>query len=91
MGGEGGWKNPRITPSQSSSGSEPEIIRTGTGGNQAGQGDDEKFQAVLERKVTEALEEGDTLDQLVEGLAVTEEEERRRVMQKYEAAAPRES
>ena len=76
MGKKKGRKNPWITPSQSSSGSEPEIIRTETGGNQAGGRDDEKLQAVLERKLTEALEEGCILDQLVEGLAVMEEEER---------------
>ena len=38
----------------------------------------------------EALEEGCTLDQLVEGLAVMEENEREKVMQMYEAAVPRE-
>ena len=48
------------------------------------------MQEVLERKVTEALEEGGVLDQLVEGLAVMEEEERKRMMQMHEAVEPRE-
>ena len=52
--------------------------------------DDEKLQEVLERKVTQALEEGGVLDQLVEGLAVMEEEERRIVVQMFEASVPRE-
>ena len=83
-------KNPWITPSQSSSGSEPEIIRTETGGSSAEERDNEKFQEVLEKKVTEALEEGCVLDQLVEGLAVMKGEERENMMQMYEAAVPRE-
>ena len=52
--------------------------------------DDEKLQEVLERKVTQALEEGGVLDQLVEGLAVMEEEERGNMVQMFEAAVPRE-
>ena len=40
--------------------------------------------------MTEALEEGGVLDQLVEGLAVMEEEERQRMMQMYEVAVQRE-
>ena len=40
--------------------------------------------------MTEALEEGDVLDQLVEGLAVMKGEEREKMMQMYEAAVPRE-
>ena len=48
------------------------------------------MQKVLERKVTAALEEGCVLDQLVEGLAVMDEEERKRMMQMYEAAVSRE-
>ena len=51
--------------------------------------DDEKLQEVLERKVTQALEEGGVLDQLVEGLAVMEEEERGNMVQMFEAAVPR--
>ena len=51
-------KNPWNTPSQSSSGSEPEIIRTETGGSSIEERDDEKLQEVLEKKVTEALKEG---------------------------------
>ena len=69
-------KNPWSTPSQSSSGSEPERIRTETGGSSAEERDDEKLQEVLEKKVTEALKEGGVLDQLVEGLAVMKGEER---------------
>ena len=69
-------KNPWNTPSQSSSGSEPEIIRTETGGSSVEERDDEKLQEVLEKKVTEALKEGSVLDQLVEGLAVMKGEER---------------
>ena len=83
-------KNPWNTPSQSSSGSEPEIIRTETGGSSAEERDDEKLQEVLEKKVTEALKEGGVLDQLVEGLAVMKGEEREKLMQRYEAAVPRE-
>ena len=83
-------KNPWNTPSQSSSGSEPEIIRTETGGSSVEERDDEKLQEVLEKKVTEALEEGSVLDQLVEGLAVMKGEEREKMMQMYEAAVPRE-
>ena len=83
-------KNPWNTPSQSSSGSEPEIIRTETGGSSVEERDDEKLQEVLEKKVTEALEEGGVLDQLVEGLAVMKGEEREKMMQMYEAAVPRE-
>ena len=89
MGKKKGRKNSWITPSQSSSGSEPKMIRTETGGNQAGERNDERLQEVLERKVKEALEEGCILDQLVEGLAVMEEKEREKVMQMYEAAVPR--
>ena len=48
------------------------------------------MQEVLEKKVTEALEEGGVLDQLVEGLAVMKGEEREKMMQMYEAAVPRE-
>ena len=55
-----------------------------------GERDNEKLQDVLERKVTAALEEGCVLDQLVEGLAVMEGEERERMMQTCEAAVPRE-
>ena len=92
-GGRGkkkGKKNPWITPSQSSSWSEPEIIRTETGGSSAEERDSEKLQEVLERTVSEALEEGSVLDQLVEGLAAMEEEEREMMMQMYEAGVPRE-
>ena len=52
--------------------------------------DDEKLQEVLERKVTQALEKGSVLDQLVEGLAVVRGEERERMMQIYEVAVSRE-
>ena len=50
-------KNPWTTPSQSS-GSEPEIIRTETGGSSNEERDDEKLKEVLEKKVAEALKEG---------------------------------
>ena len=76
MGVKKSKKNPWITPSQSSSGSEAEMIRTETGGSSAEERDNEKLQEVLERKVTKALEEGGVLDQLVEGLAVMKGEER---------------
>ena len=66
MGKNKGKKNPWITPSQSSSGSEAEIIRTETEGSSAEERENEKLQEVLERKVTEALEEGGVLDQPVE-------------------------
>ena len=69
-------KNPSTTPSQSS-GSEPEIIRTETGSSSNEERDDEKLKEVLEKKVTEALKEGGVLDQLVDGLAVMSEEERK--------------
>ena len=52
--------------------------------------DDEKLQEVLEKKVTEALNEEGVLDLLVEGLAVMKGEEREKMMQMYEAAVPRE-
>ena len=68
-------KNPWTTPSQSS-GSEPEIIRTETGGSSNEERDDEKLKEVLEKKVAEALKEGGVLDQLVDGLAVMSEEEK---------------
>ena len=58
IGKKQGRKNPWVTPSQSSSGSEPEMIRTETGGNQVKERDDERLQEVLEKKVKEALEEG---------------------------------
>ena len=58
MGKKKGRKNPWVTPSQSSSGSEPEMIRTEKGGNQVRERDDERLQEVLEKKVKEALEEG---------------------------------
>ena len=90
MGKKKSKKNPWITPSQSSSGTEPEMIRTETGGSSAEERDNEKLQEVLERKVTKALEEGGVLDQLVEGLAVMKGEEREKMMQMYEAAVPRE-
>ena len=51
-------KNPWNTPSQSS-GSEPEIIRTETGGSSTEERDDGKLQEVLEKKVAEALKEGE--------------------------------
>ena len=78
MGKKKGRKNPWVTPSQSSSGSEPEMIKTETGGNQVKERDDERLQEVLEKKVKEALEEGSILDQVVEELAVMEENERER-------------
>ena len=90
MGKKKGRTNPWVTPSQSSSGSEPEMIKTETGGDQVKERDNERLQEVLEKKVKEALEEGSILDQLVEGLAVMEENEREKVMQMYEAAVPRE-
>ena len=68
-------KNPWNTPSQSS-GSEPEIIRTETGGSSTEERDDGKLQDVLEKKVAEALKEGCVLDQLVDGLAEMKEEEK---------------
>ena len=40
--------------------------------------------------MTQVLEEGGELDQLVEGLAAMKGEERVRMMQMYEAAVPRE-
>ena len=43
-------KNPWITPSQPSSGSEPGMVRTETEGCSAEERDDEKVQEVLERK-----------------------------------------
>ena len=89
MGKKKSRKNPWITPTQSS-GSEPEMVRTETGSSTVEERDDEKLQEVLERKVTQALEEGGILDQLVEGLAVVEGEERERMMQIYEVAVPRE-
>ena len=52
------------------------MIKTETGGNQVKERNDERLQEVLEKKVKEALEEGCILDQLVEGLAVMEENER---------------
>ena len=70
MGRKKSRKNPWLTPSQSSTGSEPEMIWTETGGDQVKQRNDEKLQEVLEKKVQEALEEGRVLDKLVEGLAV---------------------
>ena len=45
---------------------------------------------VLEKKVAEALKEGGVLDQLVDGLAVMSEEEKEKMMQKYEETVPRE-
>ena len=90
MGKKKSKKSPWITPRQSSSGSEPKIIRTETGGSSVEERDDEKLQEVFERKVTQALEEGGVLDQLVEGLAVMEEEERGNMVQMFEAAVPRE-
>ena len=66
------------------------MVRTETKSSSAEERDNEKLQEVLERKVTEALEEGCVLDQLVDGLAVTKREERERMMQMYEAAVPRE-
>ena len=89
MGKKKRRKNPWITPSQSS-GSEPEMVRTETGGSTVEERDDAKLQEVLERKVTPALEEGVFLDQLVEGLAVIKREERERMMQMYEVVVPRE-
>ena len=82
-------KNPWNTPSQSS-GSEPEIIRTETGGSSTEERDDEKLREVLEKKVAEALKEGCVLDQLVDGLAVMKGEEREKMMQRYEETVPRE-
>ena len=76
MGKKKSRKNPWVTPSQSSSGSESEMVRTEKGGSSVEERDDEKLQEVLERKVTKALEEGGVLDQLVEGSAVMKEEER---------------
>ena len=67
MGRKKSRKNPWLTPSQSSSGSEPEMIWTETGGDQVKERNDEKLQEVLEKKVQEALEEGVVLDKLVEG------------------------
>ena len=49
-------KNPCITPSQSSTGCEPEIIRTETGGSSVEERDYEQLLEVLEMKVTQALE-----------------------------------
>ena len=66
------------------------MVRTETRSSSAEERDNEKLQEVLERKVTEALEEGCVLDQLVDGLAVTKGEERERMMQMYEAGVPRE-
>ena len=66
------------------------MVRTETRSSSAEERDNEKLQEELERKVTEALEEGCVLDQLVDGLAVTKGEERERMMQMYEAAVPRE-
>ena len=68
-------KNPWNTPSQSS-GSEPEVIRTETGGSSTEERDDGKLQEVLEKKVAEALKEGGVLDQLVDGFAVVDDEEK---------------
>ena len=45
---------------------------------------------VLERKVSQAMEEGGVLDQLVEGLAVMKGEEREKMMQMYEVGMPKE-
>ena len=87
MGKKKSRENPWITPSQSS-GSEPETVKTETGGSSVEERDDERLQEVLVRKVKEALEEECILDQLVEGLAVMEEKEREKVMQMYEAAVP---
>ena len=82
-------KNPWNTPSQSS-GSEPEIIRTETGGSSTEERDDGKLQEVLEKKVAEALKEGGVLDQLVDELAVMKGEEKEKMMQRYEETVPRE-
>ena len=82
-------KNPWNTPSQSS-GSEPEIIRTETGGSSTEERDGGKLQEVLEKKVAEALKEGGVLDQLVDGLAVMKDEEKEKMMQRYEETVPRE-
>ena len=90
MGKKKSKKNPWVTPSESSSGSEPEMVRTETGGSSAEERENEKLQEVLERKVTKALEEGGVLEQLVEGLAVMKGEEKENMMQMYEAAVPRE-
>ena len=58
------WK----IPSHSSSGSDPKISRTKTGGSSVKERDDEKLQVVLEKEVTAG--KGSVSDQLVEGLAV---------------------
>ena len=82
-------RNPWTTPSQSS-GSEPEIIRTETGSSSNEERDDEKLKEVLEKKVAEALKDGGVLDRLADGLAVMSEEEKEKMMQKYEETVPRE-
>ena len=67
------------------------MVRTETWCRSAEERDDDKLQEVSERKVTGALEAGEGgLDQLVEGLAVMEGEEREKMMQMYEAGVPRE-
>ena len=86
MGKKKGRKNPWNTPSQSS-GCEPETVRTETECSSAEERYDEKLQEVLERKVTQALEGGGVLDQLVEGLAVMKGEEREKTMQMCEAGS----
>ena len=48
------------------------------------------MQEVLEKKVAEALKEGGVLDQLVDGLAVMNDEDKERMMQRYEETVPRE-
>ena len=83
-------RNPWTTPSQSS-GSEPEIIRTETGSSSNEERDDEKLKEVLEKKVAEALKDGGVLDRLADGLAVMSEEEKEKMMQKYEETVPREA
>ena len=82
-------KNPWTTPSQSS-GSEPEIIRTETGSSSNEERDDEKLKEVLEKKVEEALKDGGVLDRLADGLVVMSEEEKEKMMQKYEETIPME-
>ena len=69
-------KNPWNTPSQSSSDSEPEIIRTETGGSSTEERDDEKLQRSARKESGGGFAGRGVLDQLVDGLAVMKGEER---------------
>ena len=80
-------KNPWNTPNQSSSGSEPEMFRTETGGSSVEERDDEKLQEMLGNKLTEALEERGSVGGRFGG---DERGKKGNMMQMYEAAVPRE-